>query len=234
MDSSPVPPTAPRPLPPPAGWAGFRPWVPIRSLSPRHRGRIAAHLHALPVQDRYLRFGRPTSDEQIDRYVDQIDFERDEVFGIFDRRLVLIALAHLAYAPLSPRSRHPAMGEFGVSVLPAVRGRGYGDRLFEHAVMHARNRGVATLYIHALSENTAMLRIARKAGATLERDGGESEAWLKLPPDTLISHFEELVETRAAEVDYRIKHHVQQFGGLIDAVGEVRDQILRHGGGGSQ
>ena len=47
-------------------------------------------------------------------------------------------------------------------------------------MLHARNRGVQTLFIHALSENTAMLRIARNAGATVERDGPESEAWLRL------------------------------------------------------
>jgi len=32
-------------------------WVPIRSLGPRHRDRIAAHLISLDAADRYLRFG---------------------------------------------------------------------------------------------------------------------------------------------------------------------------------
>ena len=31
------------------------------------------------------------------QYVQQIDFDRDEVFGIFNRRLRLLAMAHLAY-----------------------------------------------------------------------------------------------------------------------------------------
>ena len=36
--------------------------------------------------------------------------------------------------------------------------------MFERAVIHARNEGVDLLFIHALSENTAMLKIARRAG----------------------------------------------------------------------
>ena len=51
-------------------------------------------------------------------------------------------------------------------------------------MLHARNRGVVSIFIHALSENTAMLKIARDAGATVHRDGPETEAWLALPPDS--------------------------------------------------
>jgi RimJ/RimL family protein N-acetyltransferase len=158
-------------------------WIPIRSLAPRHRPRIVTHLQALPAHDRYLRFGQPATEAQIGRYVDLIEFERDEVFGIFNRRLELVAMAHLAYLPRS--SALPAAAEFGVSVAPAMRGRGFGARLFEHAVLHARNRGIDTVVIHALSENAAMLRIVRAAGATIERSGAESEARLKLPNDDL-------------------------------------------------
>jgi hypothetical protein len=38
------------------------------------------------THDRYLRFGYPANDEQIRRYVDQLNFDRDELFGIFNRR----------------------------------------------------------------------------------------------------------------------------------------------------
>ena len=145
--------------PPRASWT----WVPIRSLGPRHRERIATHLQALDVSDRYLRFGYPANDAQISKYVDMLDFEQDEVFGIFNRRLELIALAHLAHAGVKPEAGARVMSEFGVSVLPQARGRGFGRRLFEHAMLHARNRGVETLFIHALSENTAMLKIDASA-----------------------------------------------------------------------
>jgi RimJ/RimL family protein N-acetyltransferase len=203
-------------------------WVPIRALAPRHRPRILAHLLALDPSDRYLRFGYPASDAQIEQYVEKLDFERDEVFGIFNRRLALIAIAHLAYQAPQQVKGQPAMVEFGVSVSPSARGRGYGARLFNRAVMQARNRQVDTLYIHALSENTAMLKIARKAGATVVRDGSESEAWLKLPPDTLATHFEALLETQAAEMDYRFKLNARRFDAWLDALAEVKANIAPH------
>ena len=67
--------------------------VPIRSLSPRHRDRIIKHLLKLDARDRYLRFGYAANDEQVRRYVEQLDFERDDIFGIFNRRLELISMA---------------------------------------------------------------------------------------------------------------------------------------------
>jgi RimJ/RimL family protein N-acetyltransferase len=190
------------------------PWIPIRSLSPRHRPRILAHLQGLDDRDRYLRFGFQANDAQIARYVDGLDFDLDEVFGVFNRRLAVVALAHLAF----PRPGQPATlgAEFGGSVSSHLRGRGYGARLFEHAMLHARNRGVDTLYIHALSENTAMLRIARRAGARVERDGGESDAFLRLPPDTLASQVEAWVDAGAAEIDYRMKHGALEVDALFD------------------
>ena len=196
---------------------GFR-WIPIRSLAARHRPLILTHLSGLSETDRYLRFGYAASEAQIERYVEQLDFERDEVFGIFNRRLELVAMAHLAYmdAVASPR---PA-AEFGVSVAKGSRGRGYGDRLFDHAALHARNRGIDSLLVHALSENTAMLRIARNAGARIERDGPESQAWVKLAPENLVSHVEALVEDTAAGLDYGLKRQAHRVDELLSGLGK--------------
>ena len=225
-----VPPTAadaaaPQPHPPRLTW------VPIRSLTSRHRSRIQAHLIALDAHDRYLRFGYHASDAQVAHYADSLDFERDEVFGIFNRRLELVALAHLAYESSLRVHSRGAMAEFGVSVLAASRGRGYGERLFDHAILHARNRGFETLFIHALSENVAMLKIARHAGATVERAGSESEAWLRLPPDSLASHLGAAIDETAAEWDYRLKAQVQRVQNAFEGVAEeVHERIAKLGG----
>ncbi len=186
--------------------------VPIRSLGRNHRSRIASHLLSLSAQDRYLRFGYSASDEHIQRYVDGLDMERDEVFGIYNRKLELIAMAHLAYpAELSPQ----AMVEFGVSVLPSARGRGYGARLFDRACMHARNDGISQMLIHALSENTPMLKIARAAGAVVTRDGSESEAHLRLPQPTLDTRITEIVHEQLAQVDYHMKERAHHFRAVL-------------------
>lgn len=216
--------SAPRPASS-AAWS----WVPVRSLSSRHRTRVAAHLQQLAPEGRYLRFGYPATDAQIGLYVDSLDFERDEVFGIFNRRLQLVAMAHLAHQAANDLKSHSRCAEFGVSVLPRYRGRGFGRRLFEHATLHARNRGVATLIIHALSENRAMLRIVRRAGAEVQAEGSESSARLTLPADTWASHAGEIAGQQAAEFDYRVKQQALQLNGLIDAVSEVREQLAETG-----
>lgn len=174
---------------------------------------------ALNEGDRYLRFGYPAGDVQIRRYVDSMNLAHDDVFGIFNRKLELLAMAHLAYA-VSPDCSHCA--EFGVSVASHARGRGYGARLFERATMHARNEGVDLMFIHALSENTAMLNIARKAGARLVRDGSETEAFLQLPPanfDTVIS---ELVQEQVAQTGYHLKRQAHAFRRMLAVMQEIR------------
>ena len=198
--------------------------VPIRALGPTYRERIAQHLLQLEPEDRYLRFGNAANDEQVRRYAEQLNFERDEIFGIYNRRLELIAMAHLAF---SEHADHTQCAEFGVSVLKHARGRGFGARLFERAVMHARNEGVSMVFIHALSENAPMLKIARKAGATVRRDGSESEAYLQIPPASLDTRVTELVEQQFAEVDYQIKKQAQQFLNFLAGVQEVRSGVQR-------
>jgi GNAT superfamily N-acetyltransferase len=196
--------------------------VPIRSLGPSHRERIGAHLLSLDANDRYLRFGYQATDEQIGRYVAGLDFERDEIFGIYNRKLELIAVAHLAF---SDEPQHRCCAEFGVSVLKKARARGYGSRLFERAVIHARNEGVDLMFIHALSENTAMIRIARSAGATLERAGSETDAYLRLPPATLDSRMSEIVEEQFARTDYGLKAQARSFRDFLAGLQDVRQGV---------
>ena len=97
-----------------------------------------------------------------------------------------------------------------MSVATRARGRGFGARLFDHAVLRARNRGVDTIVIHALSENAAMLKIVRNAGATIERTGVDAEAHLRLPPEDFASHQAGLVEQQLGELDYQFKHGALQ------------------------
>ncbi len=199
----------------------------IRELNPGHKIRIAHHLMGLNESDRYLRFGYMAHDEQIQHYVDGLNFERDAIFGIFDDSLQIIAMAHLAY---SVDRSLDACGEFGVSVLKKARGRGYGTKLFERAVRHARNAGVHLFFIHALSENMVMLKIARKGGATVVKDGSESEAYLQLPPATFDSMVSELLEEQIAKTDYRLKLQAKKFWSFLRTVQEIRRgvQEARH------
>lgn len=183
-------------------------WFPVRTLAEHHRGRVMDHLLALGEADRHLRFGHVASDDQIRSYVTRMDLVRDEVLGVFDDQLVLVAMAHLAFDGTGE------IAEFGVSVHPHLRGRGIGARLFHHAVTHARNRGAHSMAIHIARENSAMLAIVRKAGAQVTFDGGEAVAQLGLPADTLGSKLEAMVESQVANIDYRIKLQVLRLDRL--------------------
>ena len=184
----------------------------IRALSARHRARVLGHLLQLDAHDRYLRFGYAASDEHIGRYVEGLDFDRDAVFGIHDKRLELVAVAHLAHAVDKDCM---SCAEFGVSVLKSERGRGYGKKLFDRAMMHARNVGVELFFIHALSENMTMLSIARKAGAKVLHDGPESRAYLRLPPASFDSMVTELIEEKLAQIEYGLKRQARKFWDLL-------------------
>lgn len=194
-----------------AGRAATPGIVPIRALSAAHRERVRGHLLALGAADRVLRFGWRASDAQVEAYVDRLDFVRDQLFGIFNRRLDLIALAHLALAPRGPSGQPGDSADLGLSVLPHARGRGYGGRLFARAAMQARNTGVGRLAIQALGRNAAMLRIARRAGATVQRSGPDAEAWLNLPPATLDSRIRLWRAAQLGETDYRLKRDAKRL-----------------------
>jgi GNAT superfamily N-acetyltransferase len=190
-------------------------WVPVLSLNEGHRPAIEAHLLKLNADDRYLRFGHVASDEQVQRYAQGIRFDRDDVFGVLNRRLEMIAFAHLAHAEdgASPEA------EFGVSVSSHLRGMGMGKRLFQHAILLARNRGVELLRIHALVENKPMLHIAELAGAQVERSGTDAEARLRLPSADTVSRLEAWIESNAAQLDYSVKQQAQRLERVRTALG---------------
>jgi len=196
--------------------------VPIRPLGSEHAPQILSHLMALSEYDRYLRFGYTATDEHIQRYVAELNFERDEIYGIFNSNLEIIAMAHLA---LIKEPGREFSSEFGVSVAAYARGRGYGARMFERAVIHARNEKVYQMYIHALSENAPMIRIARKGGARIERDGPETEAFLSLPKRDLDSRVTEFVADQYAKTNYSIKEDAKRFWNFLAKVQEIREGV---------
>ena len=130
-------------------------------------------------------------------YVARIDFEQDALFGVLDDELRLLGVAHVA--------RSPTCAELGVSVLEGFRGRGIGGALLARAHLRARNWGMGALFMHCLTENTAMMRLARRQGMKVVRESGEADAWLKLAPADAGSHFGEVFAQRVALFDYALK-----------------------------
>ena len=174
--------------------------IPIRELWPSERPALYEHFLSLAAGDRRLRFGAPLSDATVREYVARIEVAQDAVFGVLDDELRLLGVAHVA--------RSPSFAELGVSVLEGFRARGIGAALLARAHLRARNWGVPALFMHCLTENAAMMRLARRQGMAIVTEAGEADAWLKVPPADAGSHFGEVFAQRVALFDYALKSQV--------------------------
>ncbi|MBK8323645.1 MAG: GNAT family N-acetyltransferase [Betaproteobacteria bacterium] len=172
---------------------------PVR-LRNTDREALATHFLALDAYDRRLRFGAAIGDDAIRQLEERIDFDRDELFGIADDDMRLIGVVHVAF--------YPDKAELGLSVLPAARGLGVGNALFERAVMHLTNRSVREVFVHCLSENGAMMHLAAKHGMRVVRDGTETDAYLELPRPTPGSVFVEWLQEKQADSVHLLRRQV--------------------------
>lgn len=169
----------------------------VKELSRSEKPALEIHFLSLAHDDRRLRFGTAINDFVIHAYVMAINFERDAVFGVLDHDLRIIGAAHLAHS-----ADH---AELGVSVLSSHRGRGIGGLLLRRAHVHARNNGASALFMHCLTENSAMMHMARKQRMEVVVATDEADAWLKLPIADTLSRASEATEQRIALVDYALK-----------------------------
>lgn len=183
--------------------------LPIR-LRNQDRHAITEHFLALYAQDRHLRFGASLSDDAVRMLDDRIDFDRDEIFGIAGDDLRLIAVVHVAF--------YPDKAELGLSVLPQARGLGLGNALFSRAVMHLTNRGVREVFVHCLSQNGAMMHLARKNGMRVVHEGPETDAYLELPRATPASIFSEWVWDHNARFAHEVRRNTRSALGAIQAM----------------
>ncbi|MCC8405518.1 GNAT family N-acetyltransferase [Paraburkholderia sp. MMS20-SJTN17] len=186
----------------------------VRELTALDRERLLTHFLALDEDDRLLRFGQVVPDRVIENYVRTIDFKRDTVFGVFNSKLELSGVGHLAYLPAEGDKR---TAEFGVSVLESARGQGIGSKLFERAAIRSRNTHVTMLYIHCLTSNSTMMHIAKKAGMKIEYAYGEADAYLTLSPADQSSILAEMLQEQAAVFDYALKRHARQASRLFES-----------------
>ncbi len=178
----------------------------VKKLKECERDSMLTHFLGLNDADRLLRFGTVLPDCQVVAYVDQIDFSRDTVYGVYSDRFSLVAVGHLAFAPVrAGDADKESMAELGVSVDRSMRRLGLGRKLFERAIMHCRNAGVDTLYSHCLSSNQALMHIVKNSGFQIQRDHSEADAYLNLLPPDAGTVVQEVIEEQFATLDYAFK-----------------------------
>jgi len=175
----------------------------VQRLSRFQTGEIIAHFGDLSSDDLRLRFGVAAGSSAVEQYVNGIDFSNDRVFGIFDRDLKLVSMAHLAV------DLERDVAELGLSVAPAMRRRGHGEALLRRSATHAASLGVHMIYMHCLSGNSALMGLARKAGFRIVASMGEADASKQLEETRPESIAMELVNDRIALVDSVYMHQAK-------------------------
>jgi GNAT superfamily N-acetyltransferase len=157
----------------------------IRTLLPIEYDGYRDHLMRLDAADRRLRFGGPIGDDGIGRFVEKLKLRDTRILAAHDpAALRVIGAAHLA-------TGHHGTAEAAFSVDHDARGQGLGRALLDRAILWARNRGVRTLHLHFLSDNSALRALARAAGMSIESQAGECEAELALPVASPLSLWRE-------------------------------------------
>ena len=138
----------------------------------------------------------------IARYVGGIDFSHDQLFGVFAAESRLIGLAHLA---LDPAHRS---AEIGLSVDSAYRNRGHGCALLKRAIEHSASAGYRTLFMHCLSENEIIKRLARRLGLIVIAANGEADAQLELNREVQGIQLAKAADRPALLIDSHFNKHV--------------------------
>jgi len=181
----------------------------IKQLDGSARSLLLRHMLRLSVDDIRMRFGGRQTEASVTAYVDRIDFNRDTLYGVFDYDLALTGVTHVGMGEEA---------EFGVSVLPAFRGRGIGTALFERAEEHATNNMISTFFVHTLTENKPMLAIARKRKMRIITEAGEADCFLNLPRPDVGTITSEFLQDRVALFDFALKAQVMAARTISNAL----------------
>jgi hypothetical protein len=77
---------------------------------------------------------------------------------------------------------------------------------------------VRTLFMHCLTENGAMMHLARKQGMQIVAESGEADAKLLLPPADASSYLGAAFEQRVALFDHALKTQLANARRLAEAL----------------
>jgi GNAT superfamily N-acetyltransferase len=181
--------------------------LPLIRFAEAQREALASHFLELGSEDRRLRFGNPIGEAAIRAYVERIDFTHDAVFGSHDFSGRVLAAIHV-----------PVTGEraeLGLSVLERYRGLGLGNALFSRAVMHLRNRGVRSVFVHCLAENEVTMHLALKHGMRIVNAGVERQGHADLDPATAESRLIEWLDDSYASGVESIRRETARFSRAV-------------------
>lgn len=165
----------------------------VARLYAANQTNICDHFLRLDIRSRRARFCGAISDDGILEYARHI-FRGDSIVcgAVVDGRLCGVVELRGVF------QTWPSNAEAAISVELDWQNVGIGDALFERIFAMAQNRGVRTIRMMCLKENSRMRHLATKHHALLRNDQDTIEAVLRPHWATLTSVMEEVVgETRS-------------------------------------
>lgn len=137
--------------------------VPVRGGLPEWRSVLKAHYRRLSISSRRKRFLAAVREDALDTVAEKSN--PDLLIGIEenDRTCAVLEIHRTAHGH----------AEIAISVEDAYQGRGYGTRLFEAGIKHARDMNVKTADLYYHSGNIGVARLVANAGGTYTRYGSD-------------------------------------------------------------
>lgn len=135
----------------------------------------------LSPESRYMRmFGTLTKlPHELAARATQIDYDREMAFVLSEDKPAGEAALYGGVRLISDANRE--YGEFAITVIDPLAGRGIGRSLMEVIIDYARSIGIRKITGMVLPENRAMLALCRDLGFQLEGiEQGTIKAWLML------------------------------------------------------
>lgn len=154
----------------------------IRRLRPSEFLRFRDHLLRLDRESRRDRFNGAIDDDFLIDYANRCFADRTTVVGYVEGDRVLGA----AELHERPDEVEPT-GEIAFSVESELQHRGIGAALFERLIASARGSGYTRLRVTTHPDNGAMRSLARRFGAHLHFEHGDTVGLISLPPIPALS-----------------------------------------------
>ncbi len=152
----------------------------MRPIRPEDEPAHSRFFQHLEPEDLYLRFFstvRKAPHSQLARFT-QIDYDREMAFVAHapDQEDETLGVVRAIADPDNKQA------EFAIIVRSDVKGQGLGRALVEKMIRYCRSRGTSELVGQVLTENTAMLSLAKKLGfsSQFDREAGMLEVRLQL------------------------------------------------------
>lgn len=167
--------------------------TPIKLNTELQKKEVLSHLLSLEREDMRLRFGYTPTDSIIEKYVeDSWSDINNQWFGVYDDK------SEGCIASLHVNVISNQIAEFGCTVDPRYRNHGIGGDLFKRGLTWAKKFNVKKIFMHCLSENKAIQKIAKKNNMdVITLSDGEAEATLSTSFDPTAPYVDVVLDRMA-------------------------------------